>query len=124
VDVAGRGAPEEDGQVPPERDDRVVVRRDLQDRIRRNAATARSAYSVTFYLYFSNKEDLFKALLKDALHDMEIVAVKLLYLVQPEVREDRHVSGRKHRDGSLTCGHFTADDRLPTGRPAARRRSH
>src|ERR1700721_985191 len=27
-----------------------------------------------FYLYFSNKEDLFKALLKDALHDMEIVA--------------------------------------------------
>ncbi len=28
----------------------------------------------TFYLYFSNKEDLFKALMKDALHDMEIVA--------------------------------------------------
>src|ERR1700678_3981472 len=28
----------------------------------------------TFYLYFSNKEDLFKSLLKDALHDMEIVA--------------------------------------------------
>jgi AcrR family transcriptional regulator len=28
----------------------------------------------TFYLYFSNKEDLFKALLKDALHDMEIIA--------------------------------------------------
>src|SRR6201996_6452682 len=28
----------------------------------------------TFYLYFSNKEDLVKALLKDALHDMEIVA--------------------------------------------------
>src|SRR5256885_4400594 len=28
----------------------------------------------TVYLYFSNKEDLFKALLKDALHDMEIVA--------------------------------------------------
>ncbi len=28
----------------------------------------------TFYLYFSNKEDLFNALLKDALHDMEIVA--------------------------------------------------
>jgi AcrR family transcriptional regulator len=28
----------------------------------------------TFYLYFANKEDLFKALLKDALHDMEIVA--------------------------------------------------
>jgi len=28
----------------------------------------------TFYLYFSNKEDLFKALLKDALHDMETVA--------------------------------------------------
>ncbi|HMD92386.1 MAG TPA: TetR/AcrR family transcriptional regulator, partial [Trebonia sp.] len=27
----------------------------------------------TFYLYFSNKEDLFKALLRDALHDMEIV---------------------------------------------------
>jgi AcrR family transcriptional regulator len=28
----------------------------------------------TFYLYFSNKEDLFQALLRDALHDMEIVA--------------------------------------------------
>jgi AcrR family transcriptional regulator len=28
----------------------------------------------TFYLYFANKEDLFKALLKDALHEMEIVA--------------------------------------------------
>jgi AcrR family transcriptional regulator len=28
----------------------------------------------TFYLYFSNKEDLFKALMRDALHDMEIVA--------------------------------------------------
>src|SRR6516165_5457256 len=27
----------------------------------------------TFYLYFSNKEDLFKALLKDALHDMGLV---------------------------------------------------
>jgi AcrR family transcriptional regulator len=28
----------------------------------------------TFYLYFSNKEDLFKALLRDALHAMEVVA--------------------------------------------------
>src|SRR5579875_950429 len=28
----------------------------------------------TFYLYFSNKEDLFKALLRDALRDMEVVA--------------------------------------------------
>ena len=28
----------------------------------------------TFYLYFSNKEDLFKALLLDALRDMEVVA--------------------------------------------------
>jgi len=28
----------------------------------------------TFYLYFSNKEDLFKALLRDALQEMEIVA--------------------------------------------------
>ena len=27
----------------------------------------------TFYLYFANKEDLFKALLRDALHDMEII---------------------------------------------------
>jgi AcrR family transcriptional regulator len=27
----------------------------------------------TFYLYFSNKEDLFKALLRDALHDMGMV---------------------------------------------------
>ena len=27
----------------------------------------------TFYLYFSNKEDLFKALLRDALHDMSVV---------------------------------------------------
>ena len=28
----------------------------------------------TFYLYFANKEDLFKALLRDALHDMEVIA--------------------------------------------------
>jgi AcrR family transcriptional regulator len=28
----------------------------------------------TFYLYFANKEDLFKALLRDTLHDMEVVA--------------------------------------------------
>jgi AcrR family transcriptional regulator len=28
----------------------------------------------TFYLYFSNKEDLFQALVRDALHDMETVA--------------------------------------------------
>jgi AcrR family transcriptional regulator len=28
----------------------------------------------TFYLYFANKEDLFKALLRDTLHDMGIVA--------------------------------------------------
>jgi AcrR family transcriptional regulator len=28
----------------------------------------------TFYLYFSNKDDLYKALLRDALRDMEIVA--------------------------------------------------
>src|SRR5271163_330547 len=27
----------------------------------------------TFYLYFANKEDLFKALLRDALHDMQVV---------------------------------------------------
>jgi AcrR family transcriptional regulator len=27
----------------------------------------------TFYLYFSNKEDLFKALLRDALHEMAII---------------------------------------------------
>jgi AcrR family transcriptional regulator len=27
----------------------------------------------TFYLYFANKDDLFKALLRDALHDMEII---------------------------------------------------
>ena len=28
----------------------------------------------TFYLYFSNKDDLFRALLRDALHDMGIIA--------------------------------------------------
>jgi AcrR family transcriptional regulator len=28
----------------------------------------------TFYLYFANKDDLFKTLLRDALHDMEIIA--------------------------------------------------
>src|SRR5260370_2735343 len=27
----------------------------------------------TFYLYFANKEDLFKALARDALHDMEVI---------------------------------------------------
>jgi AcrR family transcriptional regulator len=28
----------------------------------------------TFYLYFANKEDLFKALLRDALHDMAVIS--------------------------------------------------
>ncbi len=28
----------------------------------------------TFYLYFKNKDDLFKALLRDALHDMDAIA--------------------------------------------------
>jgi AcrR family transcriptional regulator len=28
----------------------------------------------TFYLYFKNKEDLFRALLRDVLHDMEVIA--------------------------------------------------
>ena len=28
----------------------------------------------TFYLYFANKEDLFKALTRDALHDMDVIA--------------------------------------------------
>ena len=27
----------------------------------------------TFYLYFANKDDLFKTLLRDALHEMEII---------------------------------------------------
>ena len=39
----------------------------------------------TFYLYFANKEDLFKALLRDALHDMEIVAGDF-----PVVTSDEH----------------------------------
>ncbi|HKB31067.1 MAG TPA: helix-turn-helix domain-containing protein [Streptosporangiaceae bacterium] len=30
----------------------------------------------TFYLYFANKEDLFKALARDALHDMEVIAAE------------------------------------------------
>ena len=35
--------------------------------------TAKTSHG-TFYLYFANKEDLFKALLRDALHDMEVIA--------------------------------------------------
>ena len=31
----------------------------------------------TFYLYFSNKDDLFKTLLRDALHDMEVITGRL-----------------------------------------------
>src|ERR1019366_10152587 len=43
--------------------------------VRADACPRRAGISHgTFYLYFSNKEDLFKALLKDALRDMEIVA--------------------------------------------------
>src|SRR5260370_8206350 len=30
----------------------------------------------TFYLYFANKEDLFKALARNALHDMEVIAAE------------------------------------------------
>ena len=43
----------------------------------------------TFYLYFSNKEDLFKALLKDALHDMEIVAGDFPVVTGRRDRADR-----------------------------------
>jgi len=37
----------------------------------------------TFYLYFANKEDLFKALLRDALHDMDAITGAF-----PEVTRD------------------------------------
>jgi AcrR family transcriptional regulator len=37
------------------------------------ARRARTSHG-TFYLYFSNKEDLFKALMRDTLHDMKIIA--------------------------------------------------
>ena len=53
---------------------RVFARRGYhQARVDDIVRAARTSHG-TFYLYFSNKEDLFKALLKDALHDMEIVA--------------------------------------------------
>src|SRR5580692_6653678 len=39
------------------------------DDVVRRASTSHG----TFYLYFANKEDLFKALLRDALHDMAII---------------------------------------------------
>ena len=40
----------------------------MDDIVRR----ARTSHG-TFYLYFANKEDLFKALLRDALHDMAVI---------------------------------------------------
>jgi AcrR family transcriptional regulator len=39
------------------------------DDVARRAQTSHG----TFYLYFSNKEDLFKALLRDALHEMQVI---------------------------------------------------
>ena len=39
-----------------------------------DVVTAARTSHGTFYLYFANKEDLFKALARDALHDMEVAA--------------------------------------------------
>jgi AcrR family transcriptional regulator len=42
----------------------------------------------TFYLYFSNKEDLFKALLRDALHDMAVVTDAFPVVTRNEAGRD------------------------------------
>ena len=80
----GGGAPAQDRELRAQ--GRETVRRlleagmvEFEDRgfhgVRVDDVVRRAGISHgTFYLYFSNKEDLFKALLKDALHDMEIVA--------------------------------------------------
>src|ERR1035438_669076 len=80
----GGGAPAQDRELRAQ--GRETVRRlleagmiEFEDRgfhgVRVDDVARRAGISHgTFYLYFSNKEDLFKALLKDALHDMEIVA--------------------------------------------------
>ncbi len=39
----------------------------------------------TFYLYFSNKDDLFRTLLRDALHDMEIITDEFPVVTSNEV---------------------------------------
>jgi len=80
----GGGAPAQDRELRAQ--GRQTVRRLLEaglaefdergyqtvrvDDIVRRARTSHG----TFYLYFANKDDLFKALLRDALHDMESVA--------------------------------------------------
>ena len=38
----------------------------------------------TFYLYFKNKDDLFKALLRDALHDMEAITSEFPLVTRDE----------------------------------------
>ena len=39
----------------------------------------------TFYLYFSNKDDLFRTLLRDALHDMQIITDEFPVVTSNEV---------------------------------------
>jgi AcrR family transcriptional regulator len=48
----------------------------------------------TFYLYFSNKEDLFKALLRDALHPLRRIPVALAHFWLGE-RRSGEVSGEE-----------------------------
>lgn len=57
----------------------------------------------TFYLYFASKEDLFKALLEDALHDMEIITGEF-----PVVTRDD--AGRQALRGWVAkfCGAYAA----------------
>src|ERR1700751_1732970 len=80
----GGGAPAQDRELRAQ--GRETVRRlleagmvEFEDRgfqgVRVDDVVSRAGISHgTFYLYFSNKEDLFKALMRDALHDMEIGA--------------------------------------------------
>ena len=73
----------------------------------------------TFYLYFSNKEDLFKALLRDALHDMEIVAGDFPVVTSDETGPDLPAAV----GAEVLRGLRRARDRDPhpqLGRPGAR----
>src|SRR5215471_3368946 len=53
----------------------------------------------TFYLYFSNKEDLFKALLSDALHDMGLVTDEFPVVTRNEAGQAAIVGEEVWGDG-------------------------
>ena len=84
------------------------------------ARRAGISHGDVLYLYFSNKEDLFKALLKDALHDMEIVAGDF-----PVGHPRRHGADPARRQWvrkffRAYAAHAARDPHPQPGRPGAR----